>query len=130
MVEDDPVIDGYERLMRALAALDSGLLAHPSCPLVRARWGISALPGLRVHPEPRKDVTTAAEQAADECDLFGSRSRRSISYEGNPKSPGLLFANTLELSPAGVHEAARILELGIETRDTLPRLEDGLLECL
>jgi hypothetical protein len=71
VLEDAPVVDLEERLVRALAALDARLLADAANPLVGARGRVAFLLRFRVLPILWKDVGAPAEESSEEGDLLG-----------------------------------------------------------
>ena len=78
MLEDTPIVNGDERLVRALTALDARLLADAAHPLVGARRRVPLLLRLCVLPLLRKDVGAPTEEIAEQGHLLrrGRRGRR------------------------------------------------------
>ncbi len=77
MVEDHPVGDVEECLVRAFATLDPGLLAETLDPLVGARRGVALLLRSAIAPQLRVDIAASGEEGPEKCDPLVLRSRRA-----------------------------------------------------
>ena len=71
MPPDDLVRYRKKAARGAVGALDSWLLAHPSNPLVRARWRITGFSRLAALEADRINICSSPEQRSKQCDLSG-----------------------------------------------------------
>jgi hypothetical protein len=71
MVEDHAIVDREEGLVRAIAALASGLqTADPRLELVGARRSVACFARLSAHESGGEDIGAPTEQRAEETDLL------------------------------------------------------------
>ena len=84
--EDWRLIDGHERLVRTLPALDLRKLAHAPDELVRARGRVAWLARLLAYEARGKDILPTAEELPEQLDLLlrrrrcGQRAARGETY--------------------------------------------------
>ena len=133
VVDDDLVADRDEGLVRAVAALASGLEhAEPGLPLVRARGGVACLAGLLAHEPRRKDVRASAEQRTEQLHLVRGRVRRLAvrrERQGQRRRSGC----SRELGPEALDPCPCLVTRALERREPLllagEILKDGVLRA-
>jgi hypothetical protein len=130
VIPDDLIRHGKERLIGALPALDTRLLADAAHPLVRAGGGVPLPAGRGVRPELRVEVVPAPEELTEQGHLLGRRLGPGRLGDHRKQPVRCAGPECGELTPESIEPALCQSALVLEARD--PRLlpSDRLLELV